>query len=403
MGRRIYYHLTLTLASPLSIGSGEKESTDRDIVLDSRSLPVIPASALAGVFRHRLYDVSSRLFGRIDGGAESSDIVFYDGTIVTDSFVTIRDSVALEEGCKTAVASAKFDLEAAETGAAFETVIELRDEGCEFSDMVENTIGELNAGLLRIGSKSTRGYGEVRVTELYKAEFAMPDDADKWLDFDMFSKGSCAYQPCDAAVTDSGSFIKITLQLSQRGGISIRQYTSSKLDNENKGINYQQMSLSDGTPIIPGTTWAGAFRSRFTELAGGSAEKRDELFGSIKGDGHRSRIYFSESRISGHTWKKLTRNSIDRFSAKTKDGALYTERTVFGGKSELNIAVSDITKEEAALLSAVICDLNNGFLAVGGLTAVGRGLFSVDSLIVNGEDRTDKMNACDIGAMLEVK
>ena len=45
--------------------------------------------------------------------------------------------------------------------------------------------------------------------------------------------------------------------------------------------------------------------------------------------------------------------------------------------------VSDFERAKA-LLIAVICDLHRGYLAVGGLTAVGRGLFSVQDILIDG-------------------
>ena len=47
---------------------------------------------------------------------------------------------------------------------------------------------------------------------------------------------------------------------------------------------------------------------------------------------------------------------------------------------------------KTALLAAFV-DLHNGFIAVGGLTSVGRGLFEVNKLLLNGEDMTEKFKA----------
>ena len=53
-------------------------------------------------------------------------------------------------------------------------------------------------------------------------------------------------------------------------------------------------------------------------------------------------------------------------------------------------------------MSAVICDLDRGYLAVGGLTSVGRGIFSVDNMTVNGKDVTAAMKALNIAEMAGV-
>ena len=51
---------------------------------------------------------------------------------------------------------------------------------------------------------------------------------------------------------------------------------------------------------------------------------------------------------------------------------------------------------------AVIADLDNGFLSVGGLTSVGRGIFSVEKLCINGQDMTESFRNYDFDKLLEV-
>ncbi|MGN1126850.1 MAG: RAMP superfamily CRISPR-associated protein, partial [Ruminococcus sp.] len=49
--KRIYYKLNIKLSSPLSIGSGAKAQTDRDVIVNNLGNPFIPATAIAGVLR----------------------------------------------------------------------------------------------------------------------------------------------------------------------------------------------------------------------------------------------------------------------------------------------------------------------------------------------------------------
>ena len=49
---------------------------------------------------------------------------------------------------------------------------------------------------------------------------------------------------------------------------------------------------------------------------------------------------FSESEISGGEMKFITRNSIDRFTAGTKDSALYKEKTCYNGNCDLEIFIN---------------------------------------------------------------
>lgn len=46
-----YYRIEFQLTSPLSVGSGENYITDKDIIKDSRGIPYIPGTSLAGIYR----------------------------------------------------------------------------------------------------------------------------------------------------------------------------------------------------------------------------------------------------------------------------------------------------------------------------------------------------------------
>ena len=62
---RVYYQLNIRLASPLSVGSGESESTDHDVFVDGNGNPVIPATSIAGVLRAFFDDDTAKaLFGK---------------------------------------------------------------------------------------------------------------------------------------------------------------------------------------------------------------------------------------------------------------------------------------------------------------------------------------------------
>ena len=141
--------------------------------------------------------------------------------------------------------------------------------------------------------------------------------------------------------------------------------------------------------MIPGSTWAGAFRDRCSQVL--SEDEIVSFFGDVNEKTKvavKSQIRFSESILTGGTPKDITRNSIDRFSGATKSGALYTERTYYYGKTTLEITVP----YNERLLSAVglcLADLNNGFLTVGGLSSVGRGLFDLKEIKIGDKTLTE--------------
>ncbi len=71
-----------------------------------------------------------------------------------------------------------------------------------------------------------------------------------------------------------------------------------------------------------------------------------------------------------------------------------TELTIYGGRTRLTVTLaSDTNNTIKPALRAAFADLDNGFIAVGGLTAVGRGLFGIDKITLNGNDMTYKFKA----------
>ncbi|MBR2283907.1 MAG: hypothetical protein IJ874_05745 [Ruminococcus sp.] len=426
MSTHTYYRLTLEAVSPVSVGSGSDSNTDHDCIRHRNGSPFIPASTVAGVFRHGFSGSAAlerKLFGTIEGVSSASSIIFYDCEPVGKYSFSVRDGVRLRN--KVAVDKAKFDIEVVETGARFVTYIELDKDGSEYKDIVDGLISGLDNGLLRFGHKTSRGYGIMKVTEKKEISFDLdsPEELEKWLSFDMFADSSWAGVEATDTRKLTGDSCLIHLSLRQRGAVTIRVYTTdlsleqkaavkAKQSYTNETLrdsddlvhapDYKHITLSDGTPVIPGTSWAGAFRARFAQLMGESGEEAvKSLFGIVEEDeaAHKtitkpSRIFFSESKIKKGTFtpKLITRNSIDRFSSKTKDSALYKEYTCYGGDTELDIVVpADISEREKFCLSTAIYDLSQGYLAVGGLTTVGHGLFSVTGMTVNGEDKTGSL------------
>ncbi len=399
-----YYRIKFRLVSPLSIGSGDNSYTDSDVILDSRGKPVIPASAFAGVIRHFneiKYNDKNNFFGYIDGkNSTSSRVKFFDAVSVSDSFTTIRDSVKLDD--KVGVDGEKFDMQAVETNAEFITHFELTDASDDEKEMITDAFSAFNAKQLQIGSKTTRGYGQIFITDLKTAEFSLPEDKEKWLDFEPYDYSSDKYYTSSEIIPIGKKYNTISVKLKQKGGISIRSYTV-KNPADISSADYIQLSTSDGVPVIPGTSWSGAFRSRFEELGG--KKLAESLFGYVKKENKtqkKSDIIFSESRIENGKSKVFTRNSIDRFSAATKDGALYSEKNYYNGNCQLDIFLKKgIDEEEKCLkiLCAVLCDLDKGYLAVGGLTSVGRGVFTATELKINNIDKTNALKSNDILAM----
>ena len=122
----------------------------------------------------------------------------------------------------------------------------------------------------------------------------------------------------------------------------------------------------------------------------------DDWFGYVKesnGSAKASSIIVEESTISNSKTFRLTRNKIDRFSGGSAESALYSEEIVFNGDTYLTIKVKkelngQDNKYIIGLIALVIKDIANGLVAIGGQTAIGRGLFEVTEVIKNGTQIT---------------
>ena len=87
---RIYYQLNISLISPLSVGSGECESTDHDVFTDCSGNPVIPATGITGVLRAYIGgETADSLFGEIRNG---------DVVETTASKIRVYDALCIKGG-----------------------------------------------------------------------------------------------------------------------------------------------------------------------------------------------------------------------------------------------------------------------------------------------------------------
>lgn len=429
-----YYRIKFRLTSAMNIGGNESDTTDKDVLRDARGIPFIPGSSLAGVYRSQFKagnhkdDAINRVFGYIakntGNGNESyeleSKIKIYDATACGDDapIVSVRDCVALDE-YKTARTGCKFDYEVVEPGAEFVTFIEM---STRFEDelLYLDAIAKLwSEGSIRLGGKTMRGLGRTEAVEIKCKRFDMSRNADEWLDFDMFDP-SAKWEDADfskdesldrtGALLEEKEYVSITLNLELVGGISIRRYTTDgHYDDTNKtaGPDYSQYSYKredNEIPFIPGTSWTGAFRKNISgylsyccnEDPAGILEAYFGRAGSV--GKHQSRIGFGESEIKGAKGKIVTRNAIDRITGGAQSGSLYTEKTFYGGTTELEITIPagplseidenvriDAHKKMVEAIAASVADLNSGYMAVGGLTAIGRGLFKVTHVSLSGK------------------
>jgi len=405
--KRKYYALEIELKSPLKVSNGQEIHSDSDVMRNGNGMLFIPGSSLAGAFREYLGFSKDKecIMGYADGekGYMSSVFIsdlYFDNKIQDMPRVSLRDGVSLNDG---KIVSNKFDMEIIETGAKgiifLNSIIREKDSEDDMEQSLYNIFQGIQNGDIRFGSNKTRGFGRMKIINIFYAGFDkdslyewigfMPhrtnlenniykiEAYDKWLENNNINKAETKY-------------LKMSISLKLSGGISIRRYSAVPGEADFEHITYKDAE-GNKIPVIPGSSWNGAIRADVKEILGElgvQGEGRDDILENWFGytdskikekTVQSSKVVIAESTIKNSGMLPVSRNKINRFDASTKDGALYSELAYFGGDTCLEFLLyKDQEKQYLALagmLLLVIEDIKKGYVAVGGQTAVGRGIF----------------------------
>lgn len=409
--KKILFYVDVTFLSPVSVSNGNEDKTDGDVLRDYEGKPFIAGSSLAGAMRNYLnYDKNEPCIfgyqGRENSGKMSS-LFLSDLTFTSEIKITVRDGIGLNEN-KTVQEGKKFDLEAIDSGASGQFVMELvvreKDDEADMMQQIYQVLYGIHTGEIRLGNKKTRGYGEMALTAVRKKEY----DKENILEYKEAYHLEKVYKElsdCKVECLEKGKkdsrYVKMQVPLKLTGGISIRQYSSKKHEPDMVHIT------ANGFPVVTGTSFAGAMRSRMKTFVKMLCPKYtntqiDRLMAGMWGcideevpgeAGRASHIIVAESVIEGGTPVTTVRTGVSRFESAAKNGALREERMYAEGNVVLRMK---ILRDEAAdwtigLLLLVIKELQNGYLPVGGQTAVGRGIFEANgSIIIDGEEADEQ-------------
>lgn len=392
---RIYLSMQIQLESPLCVASGEMLLTDHDIIHDFDGKPFIPGTTIAGVMRSYLEEeVSRNLFGYSENEQSRMSSIFISDVYLKniegkDVSTQIRDGVSLKN--KIAVTNRKYEMEVVDTGAVGMLYLEfiLREKNSlntgELKEEIKKIIFGLVSGEIRFGHRKNRGYGKVKVLNVWFNHFVVgKHSVADWIEFN--PKDVKCYREsygikeinCILDENIKRKYIELKVPLKLTGGISIRQYQAKKDAPDYKHITSNHIS------VIPGTSWCGAIRNgaeRILKELGlrNIQEKLEYLFGNINegsAEAKESKLIVSESCLQDGRQKIITRNKIDRFTNASVQGALYTEQMYVGGNLYLNLKVQDLDGYQwvVGLLLLIVKDIQNGYIPVGGETAIGHGI-----------------------------
>lgn len=413
--KREVIFVQIQFVSPLSVSSGENEWTDSDVLRDGEGNPFVSGSSLAGAMRAYLEKGKKDICWMGYSGNEGKMSSLFVSDLAFDENVelNVRDGVALDEN-KTAISQSKYEMEILEAGAKAHFYIELvlrsEDDEEQIHKEMAFIFNGMEAGELRLGCKKTRGFGGFKLLNVARQIYSK----DNYLEYrnaynpETYQNQQNELEDWLSISSGKTKMIHLEVPLKLEGGISIRQYAARKNEPD-----YVQLT-DNGKPVIPGSSFAGAIRHhiegilRQLESDGHKPPKRisdimDTSFGYVdEQNAHISNVIFSEAVIEGARPLTMVRTGVSRFESAVKDGALYKERTFVDGHFVLKIDVRKGMYPEDAkwilgLLLLAVKDLQNGFLAVGGQTAIGRGIFSSDGLLrIDGEEGIEDQFIRDI-------
>ena len=409
----------LKTCTPFMIGSGEEESSDSDVLRDSDGNVYIPGTSLAGVSRHFLETVginTDDIFGKLEVEKEDetdyeSKIKFFDAFATNEVSTSVRDSVRLVD--KISLDGSKFDYEIAEAGAEFIFKIELNTCSCEEKKICSYIINGFRNGDIRIGSKTTRGFGVVDIEDIkyLQLDLTNAEEMDTYInldrDWNIVDKAFSAEELEEARY--EGVYETIERDFSLKSFLFIRDYGSTKKveGDDSKFVDAQTLTNAKENPVIPGPSIAGVIRShcrKILDKAGYKTEKErqdfiNDLFGyetEVGEDGKlkrenekkiKSNVLFKECELDKENivFLNRTRTAIDRFSGSAlQTGALFTGNIACRNdeKQPEKITISIKIKKDfedmklaKSLINTCLDDLGKGLIAFGGNTGIGAGIF----------------------------
>ncbi len=404
-----YYILgELELLSPMVIASGENEKADLQIIRDWDNNIFIPATTIAGNIKHLLVKTikNEGKLWNCWGNSENSGhslFSFYDAignNIKTD----IRDGVKLDDITKTTEDGSKYDYEIINTGSEFNfrmtAVAREKTNKQELENILSQIIKILESENLRIGAKTSRGFGKVKLlnTKILKLDMSNENDKQKWIDFKWEELDSEDKLDNSLGLFDKINNFKIRADFVIPDSLIIKSYSKSP-----SGPDSVSLTLND-RPIVSGTSWNGAIRQALLNI-GKDLEKEEQMkkllentFGWVDDKSQSknaipSKVIIEESIIENGKLLPYVRNKVDRFTGGVVDGALFDEVPVYGGELTLNCEMEKAKDYEIGMIILAIKEFENGIQTVGGGANIGRGRLELKSLNIIKEEEKKYLNA----------
>ena len=420
---KIILKANLELISPLMIGSGESEISDRDILLNKEGKPFIPASSFMGKLYNELSsDKKKKYFGQKKAGendkneeenkAESSKFEHQSYIICDDLHLSddsakntaIRDGIRINPETGLVEKETKFDYQVLEPGNHFALEMSINvepdDNYNDCKELMKNIVNVLSNRQFALGGKTSSGFGNLQAQNIKVMEY---DFADK--------KQAAAYLLKKETENLFSEYIEENPMLNDEFRINasfqivnsflIRSYSKTPY-----GSDATQIKCGDKF-VLPGTSLRGALRARAQKILNLLWEnKKDEvdmfiaaLFGTTSLEKKNeysvpSSLYVSETVIDNVKCEMQNRIQIDRFTGGTIESALFDSMPVFPVPNDeaqlvnLTLTIHKPLPSQKGLLLLLLKDLYTSELPIGGEKNVGRGLLKGTKATVTNGDKS---------------
>lgn len=439
---RFLARFVIEAKTPLAVGSGEKDIiTDALVATDVNGLPYIPGTAIAGVVRSMLNRQDKLFFGfQKDDKGEGSQIIFTEakilnseGEVVDGMDLKAMDDALLKEYAELPIRqhvrinekgvtdkAGKFDEQVVFAGTRFCFEMEMvatSDDTANF----DKALQQIQQKTFRIGSGTRCGFGEIKVVEYKRRELDLqnPEELDLYLSKSSKLNASWPGWTLQNIGTNNNheGWTKYELKLQPEDfflfGSGFGNDDADMTPVKESKVKWEsgKGKLIDEMVLIPATSVKGALAHRVAfyynklndRFAGCEGESKPELgnknkaiqalFGYTSEDGakiQRGNLLFSDV-ITDSVLKDKVLNHvcIDRFTGGAIDGALFSEKTIYGKGQAFTFTIlanNDALKDEKIKesLEEALKDICKGMLPLGGGVNRGNGVFT-GSLTRDGE------------------
>ena len=409
--RRLYARGNWKLESVAHFGGDETGAADMCLLRDADGKLVIQGASIAGAARSFLarqkqswVDYKNgkenqdlkKFFGGADQDDTMSTLIVADARCICEQAKTfIRDGVRVDTKSGSAADKAKFDVEVVERETEFELALECIIREKDNANMVESLflalLHALQQGEIRLGARTRRGYGRGKVAswEIRDLQMKDPKDVMAWLRDAPESRPKSPL-PTVPLTTDQRQYFRIEADFNLWTSLLIRSSSEDPAAPDMVHLH------SNGEPVVPGTSFAGAFRHRATLIAnsiGWTQASVDKMFGPVheqqsveqQGDLWASRVWIEEQLVKNVDSQWQDRVAIDRFTGGSLQSALFNEKPVYPlpitelekrkstSHLRLILTLEEPKDAEIGLLFLTLRDFWHGHAALGGETSNGRG------------------------------